>query len=205
MIRRCILPAIAALALMAVPAQAAQTPTTAATPAASAAATPSSPAADALPVLLQVPDGLVQVDDQTLSLDDTVLGFEDQEEAREKLQEWGWETTLSRSFAVPPDETANPTEIQSVFGSVYVFADAGSAADALDYITEYHVTGADREEIEVDGLGDDARALYAELEYGNEMTIYAVKDNMVIRVSAASPNGDPRNVATAIMEALLSE
>jgi len=111
MIRRCILPAIAALVLMAVPAQAAQTPTTAATPAASAAATPSSPAADALPVLLQVPDGLVQVDDQTLSLDDTVLGFEDQEEAREKLQEWGWETTLSRSFAVPPDETANPTEI----------------------------------------------------------------------------------------------
>jgi hypothetical protein len=158
-----------------------------------------------LPALDQLPEELAQVDDRERSLDEVVLDY-DPTDARERFGELGWHAHHSRSFEVPPSQQVDPDSIEGVYASVDAFGSSATASDALDYIVTHHVTGEDHEEVDVsDELGGSARALYGEREYGNEMTIYAVRDDMVIRLSVSSREGDPRAVAISVMKALLSD
>lgn len=76
---------------------------------------------------------------------------------------------------------------------------------ALDYSLVEHDEDSRLEEIEAISFDDYSRALYGRLDYGNELTLFVQEGNLLIRVSAASPEGDPTSTATSVMESILSK
>lgn len=174
-------------------------------PAPTMVATPS-PAGDVGIELLtedQVPDGLVIIDDGERTLDDVADGFGDPEEAIERFTGWGWERNLIRAFHLPDDAPARPEEIDGIYVSVHAFDGPESAAEALDYALDAQATAADLREIDIPALGDYSRGLFGEPVYGNEVTLYVQQGPLLVRLSAASPEGDPTDEAIALMRTML--
>lgn len=198
---RGVLAALLLVALSAVSVVAGET-----TPTPTAIATPS-PDGDAGIVLLtedQVPEGLVLIDDGERTLEDVAGGFDDPEEAIERFTGWGWERNLIRAFHLPDDAPARPGEIDGIYLSVHEFDGPDSAADALDYALDAQATAADLREIEIPALGDSSRGLFGEPSYGNEVTLYVQQGNALIRLSVASPEGDPTEEAIELMRVMLA-
>lgn len=151
----------------------------------------------------QVPSGLVTIQDGERTLDDVASGFSDPEATIDQFVEWGWQRNVVRAFHLPEDVDAGPGQIDGIYMSVHEFGSPQAAADALDYSIEVHAAGADFEELPDVQLGDYSRALYGEMSYGDEVTLYVQQGNMLIRLSAASPEGDPTEEATELMQTAL--
>ena len=175
------------------------------TPTPTAIATPS--ATEQMPIALltedQVPDGLVLIDDGERTLDDVAGGFDDPDDAIERFTGWGWERNLIRAFHLPEDAPARPDEVDGIYLSVHEFDGPESAAEALDYALDAQANASDLREIEVPAIGDYSRALFGEPSYGNEVTLYVQQGSLLVRLSAASPEGDPTDQAIALMRTML--
>lgn len=172
------------------------------------------PSADATPspigtiglVLLsedQVPNGLVVIMDGERTLDDVVANFTDPVSAKAQFEEWGWQRNVVRGFNVADGETLDPGEIDGVYISVHEFGDSSSAIDALDFTFTTHIAGTEFEEIDTEPIGDYSRTLYGEVPYGHEVTFYVQSEELMIRFSASSPEGDPREEAEAVLRLML--
>ncbi len=175
-----------------------------ASPTVSASPSPAAGIASLLPTEAQVPTGLVVIEDGERSLDDVAAGFSDPEDATERFVAWGWQRNVIRAFHVPEGASADPNEIDGIYISVHEFGSADGAAEALDYALDAHAAATDLEEISVDRLGDSSRALYGKMPYGNEITLYVQRGNLLIRLSASSPEGDPRTDTIALMQTVLN-
>jgi hypothetical protein len=168
--------------------------------------TSASPTAAVAFVLLtteQVPAGLVTIQEGTRTLEDVASGFDDPEAAMGQFQAWGWQGNVIQAFHLPEGATADPAQIDGIYLSVHRFESAASAAAALDYTFEAHAAASELDEVEVPELADASRALYGTLPYGNEITLYVQQGDTLIRLSAASPEGNPTEEAIALMETLL--
>lgn len=174
-----------------------------ATPAASPIASPV--AIDGIDLLTeaQVPEGLVIIEDRERSLDEVTANFSDPAAARQQFEEWGWERNLIRAFHVPEGTTADPALIDGIYISVHLFASPEAAAEALTYSFDVQASGSGLEELDIEPLGDSSRALYGSVAYGNEITLYVQRENVLIRLSASSPEGDPRAETTELMRTML--
>ncbi|CAA9558175.1 MAG: hypothetical protein AVDCRST_MAG87-1363 [uncultured Thermomicrobiales bacterium] len=178
-----------------------------ASPAASPVASPqASPVAGGtlpLPAKAQVPPDLVMTEDRERSLDEVTVNFADPAAARQQFVEWGWQRNQIRAFHTPEDAPVQPERIDGIYVSVHEFGTPEFAAEALDYSFDVQSADGALAEIPIDPLGETTRALYGTLSYGNEVTIYVQRDNLLIRLSASSPTGDPRAQATDLMETML--
>ncbi len=175
-----------------------------ASPTVSASPSPTAGIALLLPTEAQVPNGLVVIEDGERSLEDVAAGFSDPEDATRRFIAWGWQRNVIRAFHVPEGASFDPNEIDGIYISVHEFGSADGAAEALDYSLNVHADATDLEEISVDRLGDSSRALYGKMPYGNEITLYVQQGNVLIRLSASSPQGDPRTEAIALMQTVLN-
>lgn len=151
----------------------------------------------------QVPEGLEVIQDGERTLQDVADGFEDPDAAMDQFEEWGWQGNAVRAFHVPEGADADPNEIDGIYMSVHEFASPDAAAEALDYTAHAHASGGGLEEREDSQLGDASRVLYGEMSYGDEITIYVQHENALIRLSAASPEGDPTDDAIELMQLAL--
>ncbi len=151
----------------------------------------------------QVPNGLVIIDDRERSLDEITANFSDPAAARERFLAWGWQRNSIRAFNVPQGTSLDPNLIDGIYISVHEFASSQAAAEALAYSLDVQAAGSGLTEIPIDPLGDSARALYGTVPYGNEISIYVQQDNVLIRLSASSPAGDPRAEALSLMRTML--
>ena len=174
----------------------------------------STPAPDATPspigtsglVLLtedQVPNGLVIIMDGDRTLDDVVANFTDPTSAKAQFEEWGWQRNVVRGFNVPDGTSLDPLEIDGFYISVHEFDDSSSAMDALDFTFATHIAGTEFEEIDTEPNGDYSRTLCGEVSYGQEVTFYVQRGELMIRFSASSPEGDPREEAEAVLRLML--
>lgn len=151
----------------------------------------------------QVPDGLIIIDDRERSLDEITANFSDPAAAREQFVAWGWERNFIRAFHVPKGTSADPALIDGIYISVHVFASPEAAAEALTYSLDVQASGSDLAEIDIEPMGDSSRALYGSVAYGNEITFYVQRNDILIRLSASSPEGDPRAETTELMRTML--
>ena len=151
----------------------------------------------------QVPYGMVIIEDGERSLDDVASGFDDMVATIDQFTEWGWQGNVVRAFHVPSGTEVDPTAIDGIYLSVHEFGSPKFAAEALNYTLDAHAAAATLEEIRFEELGDYSRGLYGEMPYGNEVTLYVQHGNYLIRLSASSPEGDPRAEAVAIMQTVL--
>lgn len=151
----------------------------------------------------QAPNGPVIIMDGERTLDDVVANFTDPASAEAQFEEWGWQRNVVRGFNVADGETLDPEEIDGFYISVHEFGNSVSAIDALDYTFATHITGSEFEEIDTDPIGDYSRTLYGEVPYGHEVTFYVQIEELMIRFSASSPEGDPREEAEAVLRQML--
>lgn len=167
--------------------------------------TPSPTVGDGFTLLTeeQVPDELVTIQDGERTLDDVASGFGDPEAAIEQFTEWGWQHNVVRAFQLPEGAEADLTRIDGIYVSVHEFGSPNSAAEALDYSMEAHAAGDEFEEMPDIVLGEYSRGLYGEMSYGDEVTLYVQQGNLLIRLSAASPVGDPTEETLELMRVML--
>jgi hypothetical protein len=153
----------------------------------------------------QVPEGLVVIQDGERTLEDVAGGFSDPDATIDQFLEWGWRNNVVRAFHIPAGTEADPEEIDGIYMSVHEFGSAEDAAAALDYSVNAHIAGGEGniDELPDIQMGDSSRVLYGELSYGDEITLYVQEDNVLIRLSAASPEGDPTREATDLMNTVL--
>lgn len=151
----------------------------------------------------QVPSGLVIIDDRERSLDEIAANFSDPAAARERFLTWGWKRNSIRAFNVPEGTSLDPGLIDGIYISVHEFGTSRAAAEALAYSLDVQAGATELSEIPVEPLGDTTRALYGRVAYGNEITIYVQRDNVLIRLSASSPEGDPRAEALGLVRTML--
>jgi hypothetical protein len=174
-----------------------------ATPPGSPAASPVAMGGIVLLTEEQVPTGLVMIEDRDRSLDEITANFSDPAAAREQFVAWGWQRNRIRAFHVPEGASFDPNTIDGIYISVHAFGSREAAADALTYSFDVQAAGNNLEEIDIEPMGDASRALYGKMPYGNEVTLYVQRDDVLIRLSASSPEGDPRAKAMELMRAML--
>lgn len=177
-----------------------------ATPSLSASPSPVPESAFVLPTEEQVPEGLFMIQDGSRSLEDVTSGFSDPAAATARFTAWGWQRNLIRAFHTPAGAAPDPNAIDGIYVSVHEFGSPPAAAEALDYSLVVHAEAATTlDEVDAPPLGDDARALYGPLPYGNEITLYVQQGTLLIRLSASSPEGDPRAEAIALVRTMLEQ
>ncbi len=181
-----------------------QAATATSTPAATAVPSPVPAITVTWPTVKQVPAGLEITDDRDRSLAEVTANFTDPVAARRQFITWHWQRNHVLAFHSPAGKFRDPGKIDGIYISVHVFGGPEAAAEALDFAFDAQSTGTRLKEIPANALGDRSRSLYGKLSYGNEVTIYVQRGNLLIRLSASSPTGDPREQANELMTILLS-
>lgn len=152
----------------------------------------------------EVPDELVMTDDRERTLAEVASGFASPEAAEKRFRGWGWRTNSVRAFRTPPDVSTDPRQIDGIYISVHQFGTPEDAAAALAYSVQIHLENADLAEQDHEPLGDASTVLYGPMTYGNEVTYYVQQGDLLIRLSASSPKGDPRPAADDLIATMLA-
>lgn len=160
--------------------------------------------ASLLPDEEDVPDGLVIFQDGERTLADVTSGFSDPEATAAQFEEWGWQGNVVRAFTVEEGTAADPDGVDGIYVSIHEFGSPEAATEALEFSAEQHLEQDPvLTEQDAPSLGGTSRALFGEQPYGNEITLYVQQDNVLIRLSANSPEGNPEDVARNLVENVL--
>ncbi|MGI8483991.1 MAG: hypothetical protein ACR2OU_06985 [Thermomicrobiales bacterium] len=169
---------------------------------------PTQPAADEIEGLLpseaDVPQELVLQGSQSRSLDEVAANYPDPAVTSQMFTAWGWSGNVTCSFGLPSGDAGDPNGINGIYVSIHAFGSPSNAAAALDYSLDAQAAGTPLQETASPQLGDYSRAIYGPLDYGNEITLLVERGNLFYRVSAASAQGDPTDVAVGIMQTMLA-
>jgi hypothetical protein len=140
---------------------------------------------DLLPAAEEVGPDFAIVDDRPRSLEEQATGFSDATAAASQLATWQWQANAFQAFAA--DARGETVEI-----SLTRFANAESAATALDYFLDDRVALLAQRQVEdLTPLGDEARAIDGFINGGYDYTLYARSGPLLIRISALSATGSP--------------
>jgi len=148
-----------------------------------------------------VPDGftLDSEDDFTTSLAARTFGDENKEEATERLNDWGWQEGGIRTYVAEGE--AEETTV--LIGSAHHFSSSSDAKAALPYFSDAAASGG-LEEIEVDRIGAETRALSGETAQGaNQVVLYIRSGPYLLRVAGTSVEGDPTAAVVALAEQIV--
>jgi len=160
--------------------------------------------ADLLPTEDQVPPGLVRTEDVERTLEEVATNYDDPGGTEQQFAAWGWEGNVVRRFAAPDAPGLSPGSTTSVYISIHRFGSDAAAAEALAYSFGDQAAATNAQEVAIDSIGDEARALVVRTPGHNEITIYARTTGLLIRVSAGSETGDPTADAQTVVEAILA-
>lgn len=158
-----------------------------------------------LPTEDEVPPGLVLIDEGGRSADEITATFPDPDEAAALFADWAWEENAYRDFAAADDDGLSADATTSLSANLHRFGDAASAGAALPYLVDARITALGMEPLGVSVLGDQAGAIAGATDVGYEVSVYVRRGDIVARVSAVSPAGDPTADAMNVVEAFLAK
>jgi hypothetical protein len=153
-----------------------------------------------LPTVRDLPAGFVVTDEGRRSADEVAETFLRPAEAAPRLAAWGLQENVYRYFAIPSGVAAYPGGAVSVEVSLHLFRASDGARGALGYYADgraealgLHIAGTYE-------IGDGAVVLLGGAPNGSglEATVYLLLANVLARVSAVSPDGDPTADALAV-------
>jgi predicted metalloprotease len=139
--------------------------------------------------------------DELLSFEQLVARLGGTDEARSRLQDWGWQGSARRTFACdnPPFGEAGWIDV-----SLHRFAAAGAARQAVDYFAAVRAEGTSLAFEAPPPVGDYAVALTGPASNGTEYTLYASGGPVLVRVTGVSPSGKPVANVETVAQATLS-
>lgn len=149
-----------------------------------------------LPLQYEVPSDLAHSGDRSRSLSDVAVNYTDPGETERLFKAWGWDGNVTRSY----DGTGASSGITSVYVSIHRFDSASNAANALNYSLDDQVASTGAWEVKVVPIAGTTRALATT----SDVTIYAQQGDIMIRLTVASPSGDPMPMAESILEVILN-
>lgn len=149
-----------------------------------------------LPLQSEVPSGLTHTGDRNRTLSEVVVNYTNPTETESLFRSWGWEENVTRSY----DGFDSGSGVTSVYVSIHKLDSSRSAVNALNYSLEDQMTSTGAWEVQVQPVGDTARALSTSAD----ITIYVQQGDKVIRLTVAAPSGDPLLTAESIMRSILA-
>ncbi|CAA9583055.1 MAG: YpfJ protein, zinc metalloprotease superfamily [uncultured Thermomicrobiales bacterium] len=162
------------------------------------------PLVDLLPTVDELPPGLEVAEDLQRSRSEVTASYADPVETERLFTAWGWRGNAARRFSPAADARLASTATTAVYVSLHRFGDAASTAAALDYsVKDQLTTVAGAREITVGPVSDQARAMRADDPDGVAATTYAQRGDLLVRVTAKRPVGDPLPDALAVARAVV--
>lgn len=174
------------------------------------ATTGGAPAADGglgplLPAVDEVPPGLAVTEEIERTLPEVAANYVDVAETTRLFESWGWRGNAARRFGPASNARLAATATSGLYVSLHRFGDAASASAALDHSVEDQLTTtAGAREVDVGAVGDRDRALAADDPDGVEVTVYAQRGDLLVRVTAERPVGDPIADALAVARGIVA-
>jgi hypothetical protein len=144
-----------------------------------------------LPTTGDLPDGFERTENDRRTEEAVASSFADPAEAAVKLEEWGWEENAYRTFEIPADSGPDPSLTTYVNISIHYFGAKNGARHALSYFADSVIQLQGLEEIEVEKIGQETRALKGSPDGVNLVVFYVRYGNYLIRIGGSSPQGDP--------------
>ena len=157
-----------------------------------------------LPSETDVPFGLVMLDQRSRTLSEVAENYTDAVETTSLFTSWGWLSNAVCSFGPPDGRSVAAGDINGIYVSIHEFGSAGNAAGALDFSLTEQAAGTALQEVSAQPFGDYSRALFGPVDYGDEITLLVQRGTFLVRVSAASLEGDPTPVAASIVQSILA-
>ena len=157
-----------------------------------------------LPSSRDVPDGFSLVDAVSgeFTEAEVVENLGNEEESAALLDEWGWREGAVRQYNMDGEPAAEDTSV--LIGSAHRFSSSSAANEALTYFSDAVAGPQDLEDIEVDRIGDETRALSGQTAAGaNQVILYIRTGPYLLRIAGASAEGDPTDAVIALAEQLV--
>ncbi len=153
-----------------------------------------------LPMLREMPAGSVVTDEGTRSEAEIAATFLRPGEAATFLADHDFRVNVYRYFAIPAGATGYAGSATSMEVSLHLFGSAEGAEAGLVYYAEGRAEAIGLRVVGSYELGDGAVLLQgpAPSGPGMEATVYLLLGNVLARISAVSPNGDPTADALAV-------
>jgi len=162
-------------------------------------------ARELLPSADDLPDGFVLETEGAYGKADMVdqLGG-DEEEVEALLREWTWRENAFRTFSIPADARPDPDTTFALTVSIHRFGTRDGAEAGLNYLADFLAgAGLGYEEVDVDPIGDQARALTATQDGVNIYALYVRSGRYVYRLGGSNAEGNPAPDVIALAELLL--
>lgn len=157
-------------------------------------------AADVLPTANDLPDGFEMTREGELKKADVVAALG--EGSEESLTEWKWRENAFREFTL---EGADPDTTFFLSVSVHRTGGKDGAEQLLDSLADVLAAIPGYEEVDVDKIGDQTRALTNSSEGANLYALYVRQGSLVIRLGGSSATGDPSADVIALAKKLVGD
>ena len=150
-----------------------------------------------LPAAAEMPLDLVQTEEGARTSAAITATFPDPTDAAQRFAEWDWQENAFRHFAALDGSVVET--------SLHLFGSEEAAADALSYFADGRAAVLRLQGVPFQGIGDSSTAVGGTVDGGNEYTLYVQQGNVLLRVTAVSPIGDPSADAVAVAELILAK
>ena len=149
------------------------------------------PLVDLLPAAGDISADLVQSEDRTRTLDEQAAMFANAGEMIQLLTQWGWQENVFRVYqSTIPASNGAPSATIDV--SLTRFASQDGAAAALPVFLQDRAAVLGQSEVQRPlQLGDETRALTGSTPQGDDVTLYVLQGNLLLRVSVTTLQGTP--------------
>ena len=151
-----------------------------------------------------MPDGFSLFDGGSgeFTEEEVAAALGNEEESAALLDEWGWREGAVRQFNMDGEPAAEDTSV--LIGSVHRFGSSSAANEALTYFSDAVAGPQDLDDIEVDTIGDETRALSGQTDAGaNQVILYIRNGPYLLRIAGTSAEGDPTDAVVALAEQLV--
>ena len=157
-----------------------------------------------LPTVDELPAGFVQTNQDQLQRADVATALGDEETVDAQLRDMAWRENWFREFAVAPDQS-DPAKTVVLYVSIHRFRNIDGAQQALPFFVQKGEELNGYTQVDGNTYGDSSVTMTGTAtDGGNVVVIYALKNNILVRVYGLSPAGDPTADVEALVEAELA-
>ncbi len=158
-----------------------------------------------LPTVDELPAGFVQTNQDQLQRADVATALGDEVTIDAELRDMAWRENWFREFAVAPAQS-DPANTIVLYVSIHRFRTIDGAQQALPFFVQKGEELNGYTQVDGTSYGDSSVTMTGTAtDGGNVVVIYALKNNILVRVYGLSPTGDPTADVQALVEAELAK
>jgi hypothetical protein len=156
-----------------------------------------------LPDTTEVPLELELESDGAIMAEAMSLTFPAPAEAQERLARWGWQEHASRRFIDAGEPVLGRPSFVEI--SLHQFAFEAGAVAALPYFAEARAEARGLSVVPVEAIQPDEAVVVGQGAEGNEFTLFVRLGNVLVRVTAVTPDSSAEDVAREVANVVVTK